>query len=327
MTAAVLLNYNDADTTIAAVRRIASFSCLDHIVIVDNASTDGSAEKISEAFAIEPQEMPAGENDDKADGRQGCPYSGDKSGERIFLLRSDRNGGYGYGNNLGVRWAAEHLGADLVLIANPDAVFSEELVRSMQACFALRPKVGAVGALMAGAPEPELSYDEFIRAGWRERGFWGELLHSGPVCKRLFRQQLNYPPEYYKKTAGTAGGDAIEVFAVHGSLLMVSSEAFLGCGGYDEAMFLYMEEYVLGQRMKACGFRTLLLLSGYTHEGSHSITGAGWKAVARQRFRQDSERIYYRKYLHAGSGKMLAAGIFQHLVMLETKIYGLLNKS
>ena len=50
--AAVILNYKDALTTIEAAKRIDGFSCIDHIVIVDNASPDGSAGKITEAFHL-----------------------------------------------------------------------------------------------------------------------------------------------------------------------------------------------------------------------------------------------------------------------------------
>ncbi len=108
---------------------------------------------------------------------------------------------------------------------------------------------------------------------------------------------------------------------MHGSLLMVSTEAFLQCGGYDEEMFLYMEEYALGARMRSIGRKTRLLDMRYLHEGSHSISGSGLKAMQRQRLRQASERIYYRKYLHAGPAAMAAAKVFQTAVLLETGLF------
>ncbi len=51
------------------------------------------------------------------------------------------------------------------------------------------------------------------------------------------------------------------VDAVHGSMLMISAQAFEETGGYDEGIFLYQEEAVLGQRMRASGYRTVLLLN------------------------------------------------------------------
>ena len=44
----VILNYNDADTTGKLVRQIREYDSLNQIVVVDNASTDDSAERLKE---------------------------------------------------------------------------------------------------------------------------------------------------------------------------------------------------------------------------------------------------------------------------------------
>ena len=44
----VILNYNDADTTGKLVRQILEYDSLNQIVVVDNASTDDSAERLKE---------------------------------------------------------------------------------------------------------------------------------------------------------------------------------------------------------------------------------------------------------------------------------------
>ena len=45
-TVAILLNYNDADTTISAIKRLKNCESLDKIVVVDNASSDNSYERL-----------------------------------------------------------------------------------------------------------------------------------------------------------------------------------------------------------------------------------------------------------------------------------------
>ena len=44
----ITLNYNDADTTINFVKQILNYKTIDHIVVVDNQSTDDSFKKIGE---------------------------------------------------------------------------------------------------------------------------------------------------------------------------------------------------------------------------------------------------------------------------------------
>ena len=48
-TVCIILNYNDADTTIALLHRIRDYRSLDGIILVDNASTDGSAVRLRKA--------------------------------------------------------------------------------------------------------------------------------------------------------------------------------------------------------------------------------------------------------------------------------------
>ncbi len=316
--AAVILNYKDALTTIDAVRRIDGFSCIDHIVIVDNASPDGSAEQIAEAFRLK---TPVGIDQKETPNESGMGKPAAQAGSRITLLKAPKNGGYGYGNNMGVKYAAEKLGAELVLIANPDACFDEKLVERMRQILAEDGKTAVVGAVMHEDAESEsstLTYEEFLLSGWKERTFPEEVLHSGPLCKRFFRKKLDYPEEYYRKPA--MKGEKIPVYAVHGSLLMVNARHFLSIGGYDPQMFLYMEEYTLAHRCRKAGLKTYLIPASYSHEGSHSITGAGFDAIRRQKLRQASECRYYRECLGAGALQMIAVRVFQAFVLLETRL-------
>ncbi len=307
--AAVILNYNDAQTTIDAASRVGGFSCVDHVGIVDKSSTDESAVRIAETFDLEQCDY---KQSSLAEEVSGLWKSSDETDLHITLIRTVRNGGYGYGNNLGIRCAYGQVHAATALIANPDSFVSEETVRRMREVLQEDQDVAVVGAVMKNDGSSGISYEEFTVAGWCKRTLLQEVLHSGPLSKRVFRSQLEYPDNYYRDR------DRIPVFAVHGSLLMVSAERFLSVGGYDTDMFLYMEEYVLGCRMENAGWKTALLPLHYQHSGSHSITGAGFDAVRRQRFRQQSECIYYRKYLGARPGSVVLIRIFQRIVLAET---------
>lgn len=287
----VILNYNDAETTEKLVMQIADYDVLHQIIVVDNASTDDSLERLRKL-----------ESD--ANASQSC---------KVRVISADHNGGYGSGNNLGVRCGAEQ-GATHVLIANPDVVFSEQSLKAMLAVFARHPEVGIVTTRIRDARFPDL------KNGWPLRSFTRELFSMGPVS-RLLGKTFDYPDSCF------AGRSAVYVGAVHGSMLMVDTEKFLEAGGYDEGIFLYEEEQVLGRRMQNAGYRSVLLLNQhYDHEHSASISKSFSDAMKRQRLREESTLYYMKHYLHISPlqeqiAKLWFAGI--RLEMQVAKLVGI----
>ena len=83
------------------------------VVVVDNGSSDGSAEALERRF-----------------------------GDRIHLLRNGRNLGFGAGNNVGIRSArGRHL-----LLLNNDAIAAPSFAREMVAAAEAEPRTGMVAA-------------------------------------------------------------------------------------------------------------------------------------------------------------------------------------
>lgn len=94
----VVLNYETPDLTIACLASLApQVGERRHVVVVDNASRDGSADRIAGAIAS-----------------RGW-------GRWVELLRSPRNGGFAAGNNLGLAHARAAHPAEAYLLINSDA--------------------------------------------------------------------------------------------------------------------------------------------------------------------------------------------------------------
>ncbi len=273
----VILNYNDAETVRKLIQKVRGYSCLEHIIIVDNASTDNSWERLLML-----------------------------QDKKVSVIRAGDNGGYGAGNNLGVRYGMKKYGADYALLCNPDVMFSEECICQMLKIFQNHEDVGIVTAKMADSTYKNL------QNGWPLRCFLGELLAMGPVCRRLFRSVINYPASYFR------GKKAVYVDVVHGSMLMVNTKAFKESGGYDERIFLYQEEAVLARRMKGAGYRTVLVLKEeYQHEHGASISKSVKNVLSRQKMREDSVMYYFRHYLHINRGKAMIAKVWFGLIRGE----------
>ena len=209
-TVCIILNYNDADTTIALLDRIRDYKVLDAVILVDNASTDDSAARLRK-----------------------------KVGGKVILVTAPRNGGYGAGNNLGIRYAAEVFRADYALIANPDTEFSEECVRELAETMERRPTIGVIAPVQVtpafGEKAAVLGSRENVLTGpaaWPLRPWFYDLLESGPVCRRVFRPVLHYDSWKY------TGRKLVRVDCVPGSLLMVDVQARTRCFTPDSAIFI-----------------------------------------------------------------------------------------
>ena len=77
-------------------KEIQFMNSIDKIVVVDNCSTDNSYVQLKEF-----------EN------------------EKIHVVQSEKNGGYGYGNNIGIDYLKNLV--DYIIVANPDVVFKESV--------------------------------------------------------------------------------------------------------------------------------------------------------------------------------------------------------
>lgn len=316
----VILNYNDAGTAAALVRLIRNYDYLYQIVVVDNASTDDSYEQLrllAAESAESPQSAESPGNAERPERPQNPLHQRSaKNHNKVVILKAERNGGYGAGNNLGVRYSIEVSGADYVLIANPDISVSDSCIRSMTSALDKFPDVGVVAAAMI---DPQFKNKP---NAWRLHSFWGELFSMGPLSRRLFRRFLEYPKSFFM------GKSYVDVDVVHGSMLMVNGAAFLACGGFDENMFLYQEEAVLGCRMRAGGYRTVLLTKVfYHHQHSASICKTYRSQAARQRLRHASTMYYLKHYLKINRFRETIAKVWFAGIMTEIFLFNLLHRS
>ena len=114
LVSAVVVNYNGAGYVDAAVASLlAQEGCALEVVVVDNASTDGSADALAARF-----------------------------GDRIRLLRNAHNAGFGAGNNTGFAVARGRF----LLLLNSDAEADPGLARHLVAAASASPRIGMVAA-------------------------------------------------------------------------------------------------------------------------------------------------------------------------------------
>jgi len=271
----VILNYNDAPTTMTLLEHIKDFSVFKHIVVLDNLSTDNSFEILS-------------------------LYQN----EKIHVVQTERNGGYGYGNNFGIRYSKNVLGADYVLIANPDVVFDQDCVQKLLESFA-DERVAVVSAKQSNSPD----------CAWKNCSVMQYVLATS-LFFEVWLKIRNYPKRYFQNK------DAAEVFAVPGSLLMVDAEKMTRHGMYDEDFFLYYEEPVLGLKIHGSGLKTILRLdTSYIHNHHVSISKTYQRWSQQHRILLKSAELFLRKYKKANVIQIAFAKIWFAYTKIEFWIY------
>lgn len=272
-TACVIVNYNDAKTTIKLLNKIHDYRAIDHIIVVDNCSTDGSYGALEK-------------------------YRTD----RIIVLRATENKGYGAGNNLGIKYAKEKLQCDVAVIANPDVIFTEECIEKIKCTLSENRDVAVVTAL-------QLKSD-------------GTLFHETawdiPSVSEYIFSALFFIGKLYSKTKEYNGNTQIAVDCVSGAFLTVDINKFLSVDGYDERIFLYCEETMLGIKLKKAGFKTLLLTNEtYIHHHAVSTQKSIPDAVKRRSLLLNSRLFVLKEYMGASKIKLFIARRCYKIALFE----------
>jgi len=117
----IVVNFNGGDYVLRALRALEGQTFRDfRVVVVDNASTDGSAERIAREFP------------------------------GVKLVRAPGNLGFAGGNNLGFEEAS---GSEWIALINPDAFAEADWLDKLLAAAASRPGCGSVGSRLLRADD------------------------------------------------------------------------------------------------------------------------------------------------------------------------------
>jgi N-acetylglucosaminyl-diphospho-decaprenol L-rhamnosyltransferase len=222
---AVVVNYNAGDLLIGCVESLRRAG-VDEIVVVDNASDDGSLVALA------------------------------RTDHAVTLLPTGRNLGYGGAANRG----AARLGAEYVLICNPDLVLDAACVRRLVDVLVDEPEVAIVGPTIRepdGARYPSArTIPSLVDA-------------AGHAVVGLFRPDNPWSARYRGDGIDrTVAGDADWL---SGACVAVRAVAFASIGGFDEAYFMYVEDLDLCWRLRRAGWRVRYEPSAeVTHVQGHS---------------------------------------------------------
>ena len=259
----VIVNFRTPDMSADAVD--AAVRALEHVegaqwsvALVDNDSQDGSYDRLLEH-------------------RETRGWS-----ERVSVMQSGHNGGFGSGNNFAIREAlASDDPPDYVYLLNSDASPADDAIARLLTYLEQHPAVGIAGSYIHGFDgEPHMTVFRFPSV----TSELVESLRVGPVTRALSEHVVGRPiPD-----------EDILVDWVAGCSMMMRREVLDAVGLFDETFFLYYEETDLCRRAALAGFETAYVRSSHVaHIGSVSTGMKTWKRMPGFWF--DSRRYYFTK--------------------------------
>ena len=280
------LNYNDAETVKKYIQQVSAYRFAS-IVIVDNCSTDDSFRQLQSL-----------------------------ANTKTVVIRSDKNGGYGYGNNFGINYILEHFpDTTHILISNPDVQYEETILEPLLQVFQADNKVAVVAPFMK-----DRNGRKSKSAAWKIPSILQYILSAEFYYNK--HALINRYPHLTCET-----GFAKEVDCVVGSLLMVDAAKMKQYGMYDENIFLYGEETCLGIKLKKAGLKTMLLLQAcYLHLHGVSIKKEFPSMIATRKLLMKSRLYLLQHYFHASRLSLCLAKLVFYVSFLECGLYSLFLK-
>ena len=284
---AIILNWRTPAMTIKSIEaaHMAMEGLNGEIVVVDNDSGDGSYEQIS-------------------------AYVADRGWAGVRVVQSHRNGGFGAGNNLGIRCGlSDTTKPDYVYVLNSDAFPARDAIVRLRDHLEANPKAGLAGSFIHGPDgTPHLTTFRFPSIASEFEG----ACRVGPVSRALAHRKVPVPtPEM-----------ACRVDWLAGASLMIRQSVLDEIGLFDEEFFLYFEETDLCRRASLAGYEVHFVPeSRVAHIGSASTKMKEWRRVPEYWF--DSRFHYFRKnhglaYASAATLAHLTGGLIHRLRAVVT---------
>ncbi len=209
----IILNYRNKNLTKELLKNLFDLHLpySFEVIVIDNASYDGLAEIVAKQF---PQ---------------------------VKFIQSQFNGGFAYGNNLGIKQAI----GKYILICNPDLAFLSPAINVMHDYLEQHPEVALAGPRLVNA-------DKSIQYSCTTFPDWHLPLYRRTPLGEKSRGQV-WLDKYLMKDFDHMQNAFVP--ALFGACLMIRKSALDKVGLLDERYFMYMEDLDWSRRFWQDGYK------------------------------------------------------------------------
>ena len=203
--------------------------------------------------------------------------------DKISLIKNVSNKGYGSGINLGSKYLMDNYNIDNIIVSNTDIIINSEddLIKMINY---LSDDVALVG--------PTVLENGGVNRGWKIPSPFVDSLLNIPYIHRFFRKKLLF----YKNSEYCS--ESTQVEALSGCFFIMSANALKKIDYFDENIFLYYEENVIGVKLKKMGYKSLII-NGVNVIHNHSVTiDNSINRVKKYKILKKSQKYFHKNYSH-----------------------------
>lgn len=205
--------------------------------------------------------------------------------DRIEVLQAEENKGFSAGMNIGAKRAIELFSKCDIIFSNTDIIISsEETIEILQTALKMR---------RVAVASPVVFQENTISRGWKIPSAKEEILINLPgIGKKFQKKYMFYDEDHYK-------GKYSYVEAVSGCFFMIKSEALKRVNYFDENVFLYYEENILGEKLRNSSY-TLVICNEALIIHDHSVSiDHNVGTINKFKILKTSQRYFQKKYHYA----------------------------
>lgn len=209
--------------------------------------------------------------------------------KRIVVIDSGENKGYSYALNVGCKYLIDKYKECKIIVSNSDIIIQSE--NDIKDLFELvKGKNVIVG--------PTIIEGNNLNRGWIvPKPIDDVAMNILGLYKKYQKRHLMYQDSYYNK-------DISKVGTVSGCFFAISSKHLEEMGYFDENVFLYYEENIMGVKTRDLG-KNIIVANNIDVIHDHAVSiDKSLKRIKKYDILKNSQYYFEKTYNHASKGEL-----------------------
>ena len=221
--------------------------------------------------------------------------------KKITIIDSGNNKGYSYALNVGCKYLIEKYRELNIVISNSDIIIdSENDIKDLNSYISNKNVI--VG--------PTIIQGNDLNRGFKIPTPWQDIKQNIAFFgKRVLAKELSYPDNYYHK-------DISKVDTVSGCFFMISSKHLEDMGYFDENVFLYYEENIMGIKTKRLK-KNIIVCNNIDVIHDHSVSiDKSLKRIKKYDILKTSQEYFEKTYNGANKIELFFLKVFRYFTRI-----------